>query len=104
MPFVMGGKSVIHDQGRAGRLFTESLRTALNLLHPECTANDCSIPAAWTEAHHKVPWSMGGRTRLEDGTLLCPSHHHRAHDPSWNVTTTTTARPASPDVDSCRCL
>ena len=86
MPFVMSGKSVIHDQGRAKRLFSDSLRTALNLLHPECTADDCSIPAAWTEAHHKVPWSKGGRTRLEDGTLLCPFHHHRAHDPAWNVT------------------
>ena len=86
MPFVMGGKSVIHDQGRARRLFSDSLRTALNLLYPECTADDCSIPAAWTEAHHKVPWSQGGRTRLEDGTLLCPFHHHRAHDPAWSVT------------------
>ena len=86
MPFVMGGKSVIHDQGRARRLFSDSLRTALNLRYPECTADDCSIPAAWTEAHHKVPWSQGGRTRLEDGTLLCPFHHHRAHDPAWSVT------------------
>ena len=86
MPFVMGGKSVIHDQGRARRLFSDSIRTALNLLYPECTVDDCSIPAAWTEAHHKVPWSKGGRTRLEDGTLLCPFHHHRAHDPAWNVT------------------
>ena len=86
MPFVMGGKSVIHDQGRARRLFSDSLRTALNLLYPECTADDCSIPAAWTEAHHKVPWCKGGRTRLEDGTFLCPFHHRRAHDPAWNVT------------------
>ena len=85
MPLVKGGKSVIHDQGRARRLFSDSLRTALNLRYPECTVDDCSIPAAWTEAHHKVPWSKGGRTRLENGTLLCPFHHHRAHDPAWQT-------------------
>ncbi len=86
MPFVMSGKSVIHDQGRAKRLFEDALRIALNLLYPECTAVGCSIPASWCEAHHKVPWSKGGKTRLEDGTLLCPFHHHRAHDPAWNTT------------------
>ncbi len=85
MPFVMSGRSVIHDQGRAKRLFTDALRAALNLLYPECTADGCDIPATWCEAHHKTPWSKGGRTRLVDGTLLCPFHHHRAHDPGWEA-------------------
>jgi hypothetical protein len=85
MPFVMSGRSVIHDQGRAKRLFTDGLRAALNLMHPECAADGCDIPAAWCEAHHKTPWSQGGKTRLEDGTLLCPFHHHRAHDPGWET-------------------
>ena len=85
MPFVMSGKSVIHDQGRSRRLFRDALRAALNLLYPECTADGCDIPAAWCEAHHKTPWSRGGKTRLEDGTLLCPFHHHRAHDPGWET-------------------
>jgi hypothetical protein len=98
MPFVMSGKSVIHDQGRAKRLFEDALRIALGLLFPECTTVGCSIPAAWCEAHHKTPWAEGGKTRLEDGTLLCPFHHHRAHDPGWityhhpNGTTTFTRR------------
>jgi hypothetical protein len=85
MPFVMSGRSVIHDQGRAKRLFSDALRAALNLLYPECTAEGCDIPAAWCEGHHKTPWSQGGKTRLEDGTLLCPFHHHRAHDPGWET-------------------
>ena len=41
MPFVMCGKSVIHDQGRAKRLFSDALRAALNLLYPECTTVGC---------------------------------------------------------------
>ena len=50
----------------------------------ECTADGCSIPAAWCEARHaKQPWASGGRTDLADGKLLCSFHHHRAHDPAW---------------------
>ena len=49
-----------------------------------CTADGCDIPAAWCEAHHsQTPWSQGGKTNLADGKLLCPFHHHRAHDPAW---------------------
>jgi hypothetical protein len=50
-----------------------------------CTADGCSIPAAWCEAHHRQPWSRGGKTNLADGKLLCPFHHHRAHDPAWQT-------------------
>ena len=98
IPFVMSGRSVILDQGRRKRLFDHHQRAALSLLYPECTEVDCSIPAAWTEAHHKLPWARGGRTDLDSGTLLCPFHHHRAHDPGWitrhhpNGTTTFTRR------------
>jgi uncharacterized protein YfcZ (UPF0381/DUF406 family) len=98
IPVVLGGKSEILDQGRSRRLFEGPIRTALNLHYPECTATGCTIPAAWCEGHHKIPWSSGGKTRLEDGTLLCPFHHHHAHDPGWdthhhpNGTTTFTRR------------
>ena len=51
-----------------------------------CTEVDCTMPAAFTEAHHPHPWSEGGETNLKDGRLLCPWHHHRAHDPAWEAT------------------
>lgn len=52
----------------------------------ECRAEGCSIPAAWCEAHHPGrPWSQGGRTDLREGVLLCPWHHHRAHDSSFDA-------------------
>jgi len=86
MKVVLGGKSEISTK-------------ALNLVYPECTTTGCTIPAAWCEAHHKIPWSSGGRTRLADGTLLCPFHHHRAHDPAWLVFTAPTARRPSPDAN-----
>jgi hypothetical protein len=55
MPFVMSGKSVVHDQGRAKRLFSDALRAALNLLYPVCTADGCDIPAAWCEGPSQDP-------------------------------------------------
>ena len=51
-----------------------------------CTADNCDRPPAWTEAHHEVPWSRGGGTSVKDGRLLCPWHHHRAHDPAYDKT------------------
>jgi predicted restriction endonuclease len=48
-----------------------------------CRAEGCQIPATWSEAHHLVPWSQGGRTDLDTGVLLCSWHHHRAHDHTY---------------------
>jgi hypothetical protein len=84
VPIVLGAKSEILDLGRTRRLFSSSQRRAMDVRDRTCRAQDCDIPAAWCEAHHaKKPWSQGGRTDLKDGLLLCPFHHHRAHDPAW---------------------
>jgi len=87
IPVVLGTDSEILDLGRSTRLFTPAQRKAMAIRDRECTAEGCSIPAAWCEAHHwRKPWAHGGRTDLADGKLLCPFHHHRAHDPTWHTT------------------
>jgi hypothetical protein len=84
VPVVLNGRSEILDLGRARRLFSPAQRKAMAIRDRECTAQGCSIPAAWCEAHHhQKPWSQGGKTDLADGKLLCSFHHHRAHDPGW---------------------
>jgi hypothetical protein len=83
IPVVLGGKSQILDLGRTRRLFTGPLRVALDLRDRHCRAEGCDIPAAWCEAHHRQPWAHGGHTRLDNGILLCPHHHHKAHDPTY---------------------
>jgi hypothetical protein len=84
IPVVLGAQGEILDLGRSARLFSPAQRKALALRDRECTADGCSIPAAWCEAHHaEQPWARGGRTDLADGKLLCSFHHHRAHDPAW---------------------
>ncbi|MGH3411967.1 MAG: DUF222 domain-containing protein [Marmoricola sp.] len=86
IPAVLGGASELLDHGRSQRLFSRSQRKALEIRDRSCRAEGCDVPAAWTEAHHTRPWSRGGGTDLADGVLLCPHHHHRAHDPGHVAT------------------
>ena len=86
IPVVLGGKSEILDLGRARRLYTPPQRKAMRLRDERCRAEDCSIPAAWCEAHHLKHWSQGGHTNLADGALLCSHHHHKAHDTRYDMT------------------
>ena len=83
IPVVLGGRGEVLDVGRARRFFTRAQRKAMQVRDQVCRAQGCSAPAAWCEAHHRVPWSRGGGTDLGDGVLLCPWHHHRAHDPGY---------------------
>lgn len=85
IPAVLGGDGEILDLGRARRLFSPAQRKALRLRDRRCRAEGCTIPATWCEAHHRDPWSSGGRTDLADGVLLCSFHHHRAHDPRYTA-------------------
>ncbi len=83
VPAVLGADGEVLDLGRSRRLFSRAQRRALLLQHPTCQAEGCSIPGAWSEAHHWRPWSQGGPTDLANAVLLCSIHHHRAHDPSF---------------------
>jgi hypothetical protein len=91
LPAVLDGTPQVLDLGRAQRLFSPAQKKALGLRDRHCRAEGCQIPAAWCEAHHAtLPWSKGGRTDLKDGLLLCPYHHHRAHNPHYTTTRTPT--------------
>jgi len=79
LPAVLGSRGEVLDLGRRQRLFTPAQRKALAIRDRRCRAEGCDTPAAWTEAHHRDPWSRGGRTDLADGVLLCSRHHHLVH-------------------------
>jgi hypothetical protein len=85
IPVVLGGKGEILDLGRSRRLFSPAQRRAMRARDQRCRAEGCSVPAAWCEAHHLEPWSLGGKTDLDDGVLHCNWHHHRAHDPRYET-------------------
>ncbi len=85
IPVVLGGRSEVLDLGRTSRLFNRAQRKGLRVRDRHCRARGCTVPATWCEAHHLRPWALGGSTDLDDGVLLCPFHHHRAHDSRYDL-------------------
>ncbi|HET7355537.1 MAG TPA: DUF222 domain-containing protein [Nocardioidaceae bacterium] len=85
VPAVLDSRGEPLHLGRKVRLHTPPQRLALGIRDKGCTAEGCTKPAWLAEAHHTTPWSQGGNTSVTDGVLLCPWHHHRAHDPRYRV-------------------
>ncbi|MDC5699086.1 HNH endonuclease [Intrasporangium calvum] len=79
IPMVLGGRSEPLDVGRQHRLVTASQRVALWHRDRGCSYPGCTIPAAWTDAHHVTHWSDGGSTSLDNLALLCRRHHSHVH-------------------------
>ena len=80
VPMVLGTGSRPLDVGRTYRAFTPGIRAALVQRDQGCVFPGCTAPPAACEAHHILPWRMGGPSRLANGVLLCP-HHHRLAEP-----------------------
>ncbi|HEY3409681.1 MAG TPA: DUF222 domain-containing protein [Propionicimonas sp.] len=83
MPAVLGGPSEVLDVGRSQRLVTPAIRAALELRDGSCVFPGCEVPARDSEAHHIIPWRLGGPTALSNLALLC-AHHHGTIEPSPN--------------------
>ncbi len=49
-----------------------------------CTFPGCAT-RAFVEAHHIVWWRAGGRTDLDNLTLVCSFHHKLVHELGWSV-------------------
>jgi len=84
IPVVLGSNSEVLDVGRAVRLVTPAIRTALLVRDRGCVFPGCDAPASRCEAHHVVPWWAGGLTALSNLALLCHTHHplvEPAHGP-----------------------
>ena len=86
VPAVLDGCSQPLDLGRSRRLHDLTQRRALALVHETCAVAGCSRPFAWCEIHHhRLSWSRGGRTDLDNGLPLCGHHHRRAHDTRFDL-------------------
>ena len=88
LPMVLGRDSEPLDVGRAKRLVTGGLRQALIHRDGGCTFPGCTIPAAWTDAHHVTAWYRGGTTSLSTCVLLCRRHHTYVHRHELTATVT----------------
>ncbi|HSK33332.1 MAG TPA: DUF222 domain-containing protein, partial [Propionicimonas sp.] len=75
VPVVLGGASEVLDVGRAHRLVTPAIRTALMVRDEGCAFPGCGVRPSLCEAHHIVPWWADGPTALSNLVLLCHTHH-----------------------------
>ncbi|MGV8908438.1 MAG: DUF222 domain-containing protein [Propionicimonas sp.] len=83
LPAVLNGPTQPLDVGRAQRLVTGPIRAALELRDRGCAFPGCNRPPSACQAHHIIPWWMGGVTALWNLVLLCP-HHHSIVEPGRN--------------------
>ncbi|WP_062521211.1 HNH endonuclease [Demequina silvatica] len=88
IPALIGDKGQVLKLGRTVRPFSKAQRIALGERDGGCAM--CGAPPAWTEAHHIIFWSRGGRTDLSNGALLCSHCHHVIHDQGWQIRATDT--------------
>lgn len=85
IPAVLGGDGQVLNLGASRRLFTGAVRRALVLRDGGCTFPGCDRPARWCEGHHRIPWSEGGETSVDNGLLLCGHHHRVIHQGEWEI-------------------
>src|SRR5690606_274913 len=69
-PVGLGGPLEIRAQGRRKRLVTPAQRVRLAARDRGCTIPGCTVPATWCDAHHVIPWALGGRSDLSNYALL----------------------------------
>ncbi|GAA1960796.1 HNH endonuclease signature motif containing protein [Nocardioides panacihumi] len=87
IPAVLGTCSEVLDLGRKARLYKKKQRLAMVVKQGgTCAVDSCQRSAVWGEAHHLVPWHLGGQTDLENGVMVCSRHHTLADHPDFQVT------------------
>jgi hypothetical protein len=68
------------DADPDARLASPAQRTALAHRDRHCSYAGCARPPTWSlHAHHGTAFSKGGRTVVENLTLLCSEHHVLVH-------------------------
>ena len=81
---LLGPRSEVLDYGRATRIISPALYTALVLRDGGCRFPGCDRPADWCDGHHVTHWQDGGPTDLANLALLCRRHHRRVHSTGWH--------------------
>jgi len=85
---VLGGESQVLDVGRATRVPSAAMRTALRVRDGGCVWPGCDRPASWTAAHHVLHWGRLGDTNIDNLVSLCRRHHWMVHEGGWNLVRT----------------
>lgn len=71
--------------GSVRRCASEGQTQALIARDGGCSFPGCDAPPEWCERHHIIPWHLGGRTDLDNLTLVCGFHHREFDKRGWRV-------------------
>jgi hypothetical protein len=85
IPTVLGTAGQVLDVGRAHRLVTAALWTALIARDRHCAFPGCTRMPLACDAHHITHWADGGLTALSNLVMLCRHHHTLIHQTPWIV-------------------
>ena len=80
---VVDTTGVVLQLGRTRRLASPGQTVALIARDGGCSFPGCDKPPEWTERHHIKAWAEGGKTDLDNLTLLCAYHHHNFASRGW---------------------
>ncbi|HEX6492834.1 MAG TPA: DUF222 domain-containing protein, partial [Candidatus Dormibacteraeota bacterium] len=64
---------------------TAGVRRKLAARDRRCRWPRCDRPPEWTDAHHMVFRSLGGRSNDDTMLLLCRPHHTLVHEGGWTI-------------------
>ena len=70
--------------GRSTRVPPAWMLRQLRYRDWSCTFPGCEA-RRFTQAHHIVWWSHGGRTDLDNLVLVCLFHHRLVHEHGWSL-------------------
>lgn len=85
IPTVLYRSGAVLSQGRSRRLATAAQTWALVARDGGCSFPGCDRPPELCERHHVVPWIDGGRTDVDNLTLVCRYHHHQFGAGGWTA-------------------
>lgn len=82
-PAVINATGCVLNLGRTRRIATPAQTAALIVRDRGCSFPGCTAAPEWCERHHILEWVNGGRTDLNNLTLLCRYHHHNFLSRGW---------------------
>lgn len=85
VPVVLAAGGRPLQLGRSRRCASTSQTYALIARDGGCSFPGCTVRPEWCERHHIVPWHRGGRTDVDNLTLLCGYHHAHFQQAGWTA-------------------
>jgi len=72
---IENGRRAVLELFRTRRIATRDQTYALIARDRGCSMPGCDKPPELCQRHHVIPWWRGGRTNIDNLTLLCHYHH-----------------------------